>query len=256
MTMTKPFHRTVRPHVDGSYTSAGRWAMVRHPAYADRPHRWVRAYLILQDDLVEYLESVEPADVNLETYSLRAADLLIRACIEVEANLTAILRANTHTKVGSLNMDRDYFKVEKSHFLSQFSVQFPHWDGSHRTRPPFGAWADGSYQPLAWYRAYNAVKHDPAEHLVNATFGHLTDAWCGLAVLLTAQFLFEDFSPHVFLVAEGYGSVFDPEYEPAIGSFLGVKLPANVPEPERYEFTWSAIRDQANPFVKYDFDRI
>ena len=171
--------------------------MVRHPAYADRAHRWVRAHLILQDDLVEYLESVEPADVNLETYSLRAADLLIRACIEVEANLTAILRANTYTNVGSLNMDKDHFKVEKSHFLSQFSVQFPHWDGSHRTRQPFGAWADGSYQPLAWYRAYNAVKHDRAEHLVNATFGHLTDAWCGLAVLLTAQFLFEDFSPSI-----------------------------------------------------------
>lgn len=143
--------------------------MVRHPAYADRAHRWVRAHLILQDDLVEYLESVELADVNLETYLLRAADLLIRACIEVEANLTAILRANTYTNVGSLNMDKDYFKVEKSHFLSQFSVQFPHWDGSHRTRQPFGAWADGSYQPLAWYRAYNAVKHDRAEHLVNAT---------------------------------------------------------------------------------------
>ena len=68
----------------------------------------------------------------------------------------------------------------------------------------------------------------------------------GAAALLTAQFLFEDFSPHVFLVAEGYGSVFDAEYEPAIGSFLGVKLPINVPESERYEFACRAARSFRN----------
>ena len=153
--------------------------MIRHPAYAYRAHRWVRAY-VLQDDLVEYLESVEPADVNLETYLLRAADLLIRACIEVEANLAAILRANTYTKVGSLNMDKGHSKVGEVALSSQFSVQFPHWDGSHRQHGSLSACGrTGPDQPLAWYQAYNAVKHDRAEHLVDATFGHLTDAWCG-----------------------------------------------------------------------------
>ncbi len=124
--------------------------MIRHPSYADRPHRWIRAFLLIQQDLVQYLDSVEPAGGNLGTYSLRSADLLIRICVEVEANLTAILRANTYTKTGSLNMATDYFRIEKSHFLSQFEVQFPYWDGAQRTRQPFCAWAGGTYAPLTW----------------------------------------------------------------------------------------------------------
>jgi hypothetical protein len=229
--------------------------MIRHPAYADRPHRWVRAFLLLQQDLVQYLENVEPADGNLLTYSLRGADLLVRTCVEVEANLTAILRANTYSKPGRLNMADDYFKVEKSHFLSQYEIQFPYWDGSQRIRRPFEAWATGRYAQLPWYGAYNMVKHDRAESLPDATFLQLTDAWCGLAVILTAQFLFEDFAPgHDTLALEGNGGIFDREFEPAIGSFLGVKLPGDVPVRERYEFTWSDLRGQDNPFAKFDYD--
>lgn len=229
--------------------------MIRHPAYGDRPHRWVRAFLLIQQDLVRYLENVEPADANLGTYSLRSADLLVRTCVEVEANLTAILRANTYTKTGNLNMAADYFKVEKSHFLSQFAVQFPYWDGSQRTRQPFVAWANGSYAQLPWYGAYNNVKHDRAERLQLATFQQLTDAWCGLVAILTAQFLFEDFAPgHDARTLEGNGGVFDREFEPAIGSFLGVSLPDHVPVSERYEFSWSDLAGQSNPFAKFDYD--
>ncbi len=257
MAITIPFHRVARPHVDGSYTRDGRWAMIRHPAYAQRPHRWVRAFMLIQHDLVHYLESVEPADENLPTYSLRGADLLVRTCIEVEANLNAILRANTYAKTGNLNMADDYFKIETSHFLSQFEVQFPYWDGSQQIRRPFEAWGTGTYASLPWYGAYNKVKHDRAEKLSKATFLHLTDAWCGLVAVLTAQFLFEDFDPgHDTLALEGNGGVLDPEFEPAIGSFLGVKLPGQVPVSERYEFTWSDLQAEENPFAKFDYDNV
>lgn len=255
MAVTTPFHRIARPHADGSYARDGRWTMIRHPAYADRPHRWVRAFLLLQHDLVQYLENVEPADGNLQTYSLRSADLLVRTCVEVEANLTAILRANTYTKTGNLNMEADYFRIEKSHFLSQFEVQFPYWDGSHRTRQPFQVWEHGSYARLPWYGAYNGVKHDRAQRLRDATFLQLTDAWCGLVAILTSQFLFEDFAPgHDTLAIEGNGGVFDRGFEPAIGSFLGVKLPGDVPESDRYEFSWSDLQGEANPFARFDYD--
>lgn len=111
------------------------------------------------------------------------------------------------------------------------------------------------YHPLSWYKAYNAVKHDRAENLPQATFEHLTDAWCGLAVVLTARFLFEDFSAgRDSIELEGLGGIFEPGFEAGIGSFLGIKLPVDVPESERYEFSWSEIREQENPFAKYDFD--
>ncbi len=41
-------------------------------------------------------------------------------------------------------------------------------------------------------RAYNKVKHDRAEKLSEATFLHVTEAWCALVAILTSQFLFED----------------------------------------------------------------
>lgn len=257
MAVDTPFHRIARPHADGLYTPGGRWVMVRHPAYADRPHRWVRAYLLLQDDLLQYLESVEPSDGNLQTHSLRSADLLIRTCIEVEANLTAILRANTYSKLSSLNMKGDYFRIEKTHFLSQYKVQFPYWDGAQRTRQPFQAWERGQYERVPWYHAYNKVKHDRAEQLPEATFQHLTDAWCGLMAVLTSQFLFEDFSPaHDRLAIGGYQGVFDRDFEPAIGSYLGVKLPDHVPTDDRYDFDWAKLRDLDNPFARFDYDNI
>ncbi len=228
--------------------------MVRHQAYADRPDRWVRAFLLIQEDLVRFLENVEPADENQNTYSLRSADLLIRVCIEVEANLTAILRANTYKKRGDLNMKDDYFKIEKSHYLSQFSVQFPHWEGSLRTRMPFKAWGGAEYETLPWYGAYNSVKHDRTENLAKASFLQLTDAWCGLVAILSAQFLFEDFSPRPdALLIEGPG-VFDLGFDAAIGSYLGVELPDKVPEDHQYEFVWSDLDGLANPFAKYNYD--
>ena len=122
--------------------------------------------------------------------------------------------------------------------MSQFELQFPHWDGSLRTRQPFHAWELGTYVQLPWYGAYNHVKHDRAEKLPEATFLQLTDAWCGLVAILTSQFLFEDFAPgHDALALEGSGGIFDSDFEPAIGSFLGVKMTCPCPLSERHEFT-------------------
>jgi hypothetical protein len=53
----------------------------------------------------------------------------------------------------------------------------------------------------------------------------------------------------------GYGGIFGPEFEPSIGSFLGVRLPEQVPMGERYSFNWNDLRDQANPFAKFDYDQ-
>jgi hypothetical protein len=38
---------------------------------------------------IEAVDYVEPADQNLNTYSFRIHELLMRACIEVEANCKA-----------------------------------------------------------------------------------------------------------------------------------------------------------------------
>lgn len=122
MTIERPFHRTCRPFVDGSYSEGGRWRYLLHREFANDPQHYVRAFLLLQQDLMELFAYIEPAEVNLQTYSHRVQQLLMRACVEVEANLTAILTENGYAKKkGDLTM-ADYRLVNCSHHLSSYEV--------------------------------------------------------------------------------------------------------------------------------------
>ena len=60
--------------------------------YSDHPEHYTRAFAILQKDIIGLFEYIEPSDINLVTYSFRIHELLVRTCIEVEANFKAILR--------------------------------------------------------------------------------------------------------------------------------------------------------------------
>lgn len=54
----------------------------------------MRAFLLVQKDLQELFDYVEPADKKLCCYSYRIHELLMRTCIEVKANCKAILSEN------------------------------------------------------------------------------------------------------------------------------------------------------------------
>lgn len=71
----------------------------------------------------ELFSFVEPADQNLNTYSHRIQQLLTRCCIEVEANLTAILLENGYSKAPNDLIMRDYRTIEYSHKLSEYEVR-------------------------------------------------------------------------------------------------------------------------------------
>ena len=96
--------------------------------------------------------------------------MLMRTCIEVEANLKAILTENGYSSGSNLTM-KDYCKVEASHLLSEYKILIPYWHGQRQIRTPFEAWATGGKLP--WYQAYNAAKHDRHVSFSKATFDHL-----------------------------------------------------------------------------------
>ena len=58
--------------------------------------QYIRAFLLIQKDLLELFDYVEPADQNLDCYSYRIHELHMRACIEVEAHCKAILSENNY----------------------------------------------------------------------------------------------------------------------------------------------------------------
>lgn len=248
MGIDRPFYRTVRQFVDGEYSEGGRSRYVAHPAFADRAESYVRSFAMLQADFRDLLEYIEPADQNRESYSLRTYELLLRACTEVETNCKAILRSNAYPEA-KWTMS-DYCKIELSHYLSQYRVKVPYWHGAAGDRAPFASWANGGR--LAWYQAYNDVKHDRAQNLHRATLEHLVDGVCAAAVLLSAQFFNEEFSPapdHLVFSGDRHND----GYETAIGEFFRVRYPDAVPVAERYDFDWQAIRDEDDPFHRFDY---
>ena len=250
MPINRPYRRTCRQFVDGSYTEGGRWEYMVHPKFAQAPGHYVRAFLLLLKDIQELFDYIEPADKNLACFSYRIHALLLRACVEVEANCKAILTENGYSKAGDMNM-RDYKKIDKTHLLSAYQVKVPNWSGNKDMRAPFLAWSTSSSLP--WYDAYNTTKHDRHSAFDEATFEHLIDACCGLLVLLSAQFETNDFSPgNTLLALEGSGD----GMESGIGGYFRVMFPENWPLEMRYDFDWQKLKHEADPFQTIDYSKI
>lgn len=253
MAIVKPYRRTCRQFTNGSYSEGGRWMYLLHKRFATDPRHYVRAFLLLQEDVLDLFSYVEPSDKNLETYSHRIQQLLMRACVEIEANLTAIFLDNKYPAAqGNLTMHQ-YRLIDISHRLSSYEIRVPAWQGSKGLRTPFCGWKDA---PLPWYQAYNKSKHNRHENFKLATFDALMDAFCGLCALLAAQFHDEDYSPGDKTLSLS-GSCFtydgDDGMEPAIGNLLRVKFPTDWPQDQRYEFDWQQLSALDDPFQNFDY---
>ncbi len=246
MPVDLPYRRTCRQFVDGHYSGD----YIFHPKFAQSPGHYVRAFLILLKDLQELFDYVEPADKNLPCYSYRIHALLLRACVEVEANCKAILRENGYIRSGDWNMG-DYKRIEKTHFLSAYEVKVPNWNGTRAKWSPFSAWASGNTPP--WYQVYNITKHDRHSEFEQAAFENLVAACCGLLVVLSAQFETNDFSPGYV----GWGVPgSDDEMASGIGGYFLVRFPTNLPYDLRYDFDWQNLKDEPDPFQTIDYSRI
>ena len=256
MSISQPYRRTCRQFADGQYSEGGRWMYILHKKYATDPRHYVRAFLLLQQDVLDLFSYVEPSDANLQTYSHRIQQLLMRSCVEIEANFTAIFLDNAYPRATeNLNIG-DYKLIDKSHRLSSFEIRVPGWKGSLGVRKPFANWATN--EPLHWYRAYNKSKHNRHENFHLATFDALIDAFCGLNILLSAQFMDEEYGPEsksLSLSGACYTYEGDDGMDPSIGDMLRIKFPIDWPADERYEFNWQDLRELEDPFLNFDYTR-
>ena len=223
---------------------------VLHPKFAKEPEHYVRAFALIQKDLHELFDYIEPSDVNLECYSYRIHELHMRTCIEIEANCRAILIENDYPKTKNLVMD-DYRKLESTHRLSSYDVMLPVWRGIRNQWQPFAAWRSNGV--LTWYQAYNAAKHDRHDQFPKANFRNLLDSICGLVVLLSAQFHTWDFSPaSPTLALGGFGG--PPKgFELAIGGYFLVRFPTDWPQEGQYDFDWQSLKSEQDPFQTLQF---
>lgn len=251
MGLNKPYKRTVRMLKDGSYSNSGNSGYLKHPDYANSPEKFIRSFLLIQNDIQKLFEYIEPVDKNKRAYSHRTHELFIRVCIEIEANCKAILRENGYIrkKEDSWNMS-DYCIIEKTHKLSEYEIWLPRWDGKYGHYKPFSSWAKD--ETLSWYQYYNIVKHDIHSNFIHANIKNLVEATSGLVALLSAQFFNEDFSNNAgFLVLQGSGD----GMESAIGDYFRVKYP-DWDEKDRYDFEWSTIEHERDIIQCHDYNSL
>lgn len=261
MTVKKPFHRNYRGIKQGNNSGYSGWAYIIDPDYAQNSEHYIRAFTLIQNDLKSIFEYLEPSDECREAYSYRIHALLMRTCIEIEANFKAILAENIFTTPkGRAPNITDFRKIDVTHHLSSYEVMLPIWNGSKKIFKPFEPWKssrglkESNGVGLSWYKAYNASKHDRYEEFKKANLENLVTAVAGLLVIISSQFRDNSFSAGGMVLGVSGYEIYP--FESAIGSLFRIKYPDDWVEEELYDFDWSKLKDSKNRFEKFNYDQI
>ncbi|MCK5518207.1 MAG: hypothetical protein KAI61_02235 [Alphaproteobacteria bacterium] len=257
----KPYHRNFRAVLNRDCLGHSDLEYIVDKEYAQSPVHYIRAFLLIQSDLQKLFEYIEPSGESLSTYSYRIHELLMRTCIEIEANFKAILIENTYTPkkrdVYDIYNMSIYKKVNKTHRLSSYQVTLPIWNGERRLFEPFKNWAESNGQ-LSWYQAYNASKHNRQSGFKQANLENLLDAITALLILLSAQFCTIDFSSGIIHIGSVGGCEYYKYYEmdSSIGNYFRIKFPTDWSDEEKYNFDWAKLAKQENRFEKINYNKI
>lgn len=251
MPLLKPFHRIVRPFADGDYIHGVEDDEIYILSNDFAPDRatLIRAYSIIEKDLIELFNYIEPADVNLCTYSHKTYELLLRASTEFETNCKAILHANDYAKAGGSNLTiEDYYRIDKASKLSEYKVILGTWLPSQKVFQPFRDWSSG--HTLRWYQSYNVVKHDRSTEFREASLENVMASVTGLLSILVSQFYVFAFNPYQSVGAYTEG---DDGSLCVETSLFKVLLPTNWFPDEQYDFDWNVIKAITTPFDNFSF---
>ena len=251
MPITKPYRRIIRPFALPNIYTVGLYDDLNYiasPFYADDRYEIIRAYHVLERDLVRLFDYVEPANGNLTTYSYRLYELLLRAATEFESNATKILQANHYSRTGNWNIT-DYYKINTATKLHEYEVFINVWSTGMKMLTPLAEWSTG--HQLSWYQKYNEVKHDRKTKFDCASLENVLNAVASVFCIVFAQFhnlTFTEYQP-----TQGYGDGPNGEiYSPTM--LFSIKLPQSWTPADFYDFQWPALRSQGQlAFQDYPF---
>jgi len=138
--------------------------------------------------LVELFRYVEPSSKNDRCFGHRARELLILACTEVESHWKSVLLQNMKNPRANFKpTTTDYIKLAPVLRLKDWRVTLKDYFG-YRFIAPFENWDTAKpSQSLAWYSAYNAVKHDREGKFEQAQLQFVIEAMAAVHVMLAAQ---------------------------------------------------------------------
>ena len=126
----------------------------------------------------------------MAVYGHMIRNTLLLAAMEFENECKGLLSAHSYTPIHGPNRwnTSDFVKVLAPLRLADFEVSLGYYP-SIEPRNLFSNWcSEAPTKSLAWYDAYNAVKHDREMNFDMATLAHAIDAVAGCAIMLTAQY--------------------------------------------------------------------
>mgnify|MGYP003394033597 CR=1 FL=1 len=136
MTIIEPYKRIIRPffgkssfeYSNGVNSSLGD-SHILDSRYASDRISLIRAYHILEKDLVSLFDFIEPSDGNSKVFSHRIYELFLRASTEFEANCKGILNSNNYQSKNDFNIC-DYYKLNSWCKLSEYEIKLSIWQGN------------------------------------------------------------------------------------------------------------------------------
>ena len=144
-----------------------------------------RTLFVQARDVFRY---VEPCRSNRSVYGDQLRSLLILACTEVESAWRSVLISNNGASQNDRLTTQQYVKLLQPMRLNEWEIGLSGFP-DYPAQLPFGSWdRSAPTASLAWYDAYNRVKHDREGSLSWATLEHVLSAVCSVLVMLLAQF--------------------------------------------------------------------
>ena len=143
----------------------------------------------LEKEVLELSQWVYIDDSQLDTYSMKTADLLMRTVVEIESLSKALYFKHGGTKPDDNNLyfDKDCLKLLQDKFNIGSKVVYVSDVFQHCTKaenitlaPLYNSWKIGKCD---WKKAYQAVKHDRYNELRKGNIKHLLRALAALFVL-------------------------------------------------------------------------
>jgi hypothetical protein len=178
-------------------------------------YSFLAEFHLIISDLDQILTFIEPSDENLQTFSHRIYELLLRTCTSYEGLSKRILYVDGSTKDLEKMSITDYFKLNSTYKLSQHEIIIDSWRSGLKSLSPFENWNQSTYRSLVWYVAYNNSKHDRHQNFKEANLYNLLNAICGLFILLFTQFrgdVFNKYQENTDYDQDDRGFIFYPNF--------------------------------------------
>jgi hypothetical protein len=171
---------------------------------------------------------IEPASATNSAFGHRIREVLILACIEVEAAWKAILMVNGGVSSQDRPTTKHYVELLPIMRLDEWEIRLANYP-AYPAFKPFGNWsANKPTQTLPWYDAYNSVKHDMEIKFSDARLDYMIQFLGACFVMMIAQFG----SPTTYTHDTHYPMLFSIIKEPNWSLAEQYVMPFSLPERE------------------------